>query len=391
MILWGKPEGKENDMNPSERIARLEGADRVRRRPAVMFGSADATGAANMAKLLLDVFAREAVEGNCTKIELQVHGDASISVKSHDRGLWLGPGCVPEQSCWYAMFCELFAGSIYEREVGRPDWYVPPWERKACERDVAATESSISLCAVQYATEYMQVEVVRDGECKRLFFERGNYVSGPEAQPCREDAYTLITYRPDPAVFTDIVVPECDYMALVRQLAFLIPGLICVFRDSQGGQVEFCYPGGLADYAAEFAGERALSPVLLGRKCAQDGAEVDVRAAVCFVSGDGAEQCWHNLYALRGGAHMDLARELIVRYVSGCVGAELTAQELEPHVILMVDSRAQGAVFWQNGCRTGIGDVRVERCVCDILNAEFFRDSQAAAKRVGEKILAHRS
>lgn len=214
-------------------IRRLTGPERVRLRPAVIFGSDGAEGALFAVELTADIFLTEARMGFCDGFEIILHADGSVSMYSADRGLRLSDtaeGVLPD---WKEIFCGLYPGP---REPGANYFY----ELGEIHNHLyGETEGSplrirfdhcMELCCVQSASEWMRVEAVRGGEKKILEFRRGCSTGPLRAEPTGERNGTFLHFRLDPAVFTDIRIPFAALDAYLRQ-----SGAACRLYDEKTG------------------------------------------------------------------------------------------------------------------------------------------------------------
>ena len=156
-----------------ESIITLKGPDRIRKRPAVYFGSDDLDGSVMVVRKLIDIFVTEAVLGYSSKIEIEIHKDNSISIRSYDRGLILGEDIVEDKPAWYMLFCEPY----YGMDLQNPHAVLYGEHETFSEHRSRSTTVGLDLCCIQYVSRFMHIESVRDGIKKTLVFEKGYSVS----------------------------------------------------------------------------------------------------------------------------------------------------------------------------------------------------------------------
>ena len=206
------------------KIIRLTGADRVRKRPAVIFGSADSAGALEVVKTLLAVLMREALLGYSKKMTVTLHSDESITVHSYDRGLKIDESIVDGKPAWQNLFCELpyFSRDHHEKApTETPDLLFGEGELiSGCSPDI---ECAFDLCCVQYVSEYMTVSSVRDGICKTVRFEKGIAIPDVESFPCVEKSETVIKFKIDSDVFGDYKLSSGELAAFINVQKAAIP------------------------------------------------------------------------------------------------------------------------------------------------------------------------
>lgn len=237
----------------NDSIQKLEGADRVRLRPSVMFGSDDIEGCEHAVFEILSNSIDEARQGCGDQIVVTRYLDHSIEVQDFGRGCPvdynLSAGCYN----WELVYCELYAGGKYNTNGGENYEY-------------SLGLNGLGACATQYAAEYMDVEVVRDGFQYNLHFEKGVNVGGLIKKPAgkKQPTGTRTKWRPDLEVFTDIAIPAEYFADTLKRQAVVNKGLRLIFKDqTQTGFDEqaYYYENGIADYVAELAGDQALSSV----------------------------------------------------------------------------------------------------------------------------------
>lgn len=201
-----------------DNIVRLEGAQRVRCRPAVIFGSDDARGALMAVKMLVELFLEEGAAGHSSHLELTLLEDGTVILRDDGRGIYFGEG----DALWQALFCQLYAGSAYEEAS----------KRNIFEKCDAPVEdgSNLELYGVVCVCAHMHILTKRDGFAYALRFEKGQNVGGLQKQPCSEPAGTQIVFAPDPQVFTDVTLDPEQLADLMRTAARKAPGLHTVFR-----------------------------------------------------------------------------------------------------------------------------------------------------------------
>lgn len=209
-------------------IRPLKGADRVRKRPAVIFGSADSAGALEAVKTLIRVLMREAILGYSPKMMVTLHSDSSITVHSYDRGLLIDEGIVDGRPAWENLFCELpcFSRDYHEKAPTETrDLLFGQGELiSGCSPDI---ECAFDLCCVQYVSEYMTVSSVRDGVRKTVRFQKGTAIPDVESFPWVEKSETVIHFKIDSDVFGDYKLPSCELSAFLNEQEQLIDGLSC--------------------------------------------------------------------------------------------------------------------------------------------------------------------
>ena len=173
----------------------LEGADKVRKRPAVIFGSNGIEGCEHSMFEILSNSIDEAREGYGNRIIITRYLDGSVEVQDFGRGIPVGFNEKYGKYNWELVFCEMYAGGKYKTNSGGSYEY-------------SLGLNGLGLCATQYASEYMDAEIKRDGQKYTLHFEKGENVGGLSSEPySKKDTGSRIRWKPDLEVFTDIDIP----------------------------------------------------------------------------------------------------------------------------------------------------------------------------------------
>lgn len=237
VIIVNKKISKEKQYGNSS-ISALKGPDRVRLRPGVIFGSDGIDGCKHSMFEILSNSIDEFKAGYGSEIKVVRHADLSISILDKGRGIPLDFNPVENKYNYELIFEELYAGGKYTRD----DAY-----------EYSLGLNGLGLCATQYASAYMDVEVQRDGFLYKLHFEKGHNIGGLDKQAAvGKSTYTNITFKPDLDVFTDIDIPAEFYKETLKKQAIVNKNLKFLFIDEELGEtIEFIYPNGIMDYITE--------------------------------------------------------------------------------------------------------------------------------------------
>ena len=240
----------------NESITSLKGADRVRKRPAVIFGSDGVEGCAHSIFEIVSNSIDEARDGHGDTINVTRCKDGSVIVEDFGRGMPVDWNNGEGRYNWELLFCEMYAGGKYGE--GEDNY------------EFSLGLNGLGLCATQYASAWMTADIYRDGYHYHLDFKKGENVGGlqKEAYKGRRTG-SIIHWKPDDEVFTDIDVPGSYYKDTLRRQAVVNAGLTLNFTDEKekdpatgkAWYESWCYEHGIADYVAEVAGEDTLTPV----------------------------------------------------------------------------------------------------------------------------------
>lgn len=289
----------------NESITSLKGADRVRKRPAVIFGSDGVEGCCHSFFEILSNSIDEAREGYGNLIEVTKFSDGSIEVADKGRGIPLDYNEKEQRYNWELVFCELYAGGKYNNNDGGMYEY-------------SLGLNGLGACATQYSSEYMDVCVTRDKTVYSLHFEKGENIGGLTTSEAKNNKTgTVIKWKPDKDVFTDTNIPTEYLCDVLEKQAMTNAGLkfILYVETDDGIQMnEYYYENGIIDYLKENVGENSMTSVevwdaeRVGRD-REDKPEykVKMQIAFCFSQTVNLLEYYHNSSWLEHGGSPDKA------------------------------------------------------------------------------------
>lgn len=236
----------------NDSITTLKGAERVRKRPSVIFGSDGLDGCEHSVFEILSNSIDEAREGHGKKIIVTRYANGAIEVEDHGRGIPVDFNEKEQRYNWELVFCEMYAGGKYGNNEGE-------------SYEFSLGMNGLGLCSTQYSSEYMDVDIRRDGMRYTLHFENGENVGGLKKEPySKKDTGTKITWKPDLEVFTDVNIPPEYFLDVMKRQAIVNAGVEFVFRNQNGRSFDttvFQYMNGVSDHVAELVGEDGLTGV----------------------------------------------------------------------------------------------------------------------------------
>lgn len=242
---------KVNEYN-DDSISSLSGADRVRKRPSVIFGSDGIEGCQHSVFEILSNSIDEAREGYGKLIQVTRYSDGSYEVEDHGRGIPVGYNKNEDRMNWELLFCEMYAGGKYNNNTGE-------------NYEFSLGLNGLGLCSTQYASEFMDVEIKRDGFKYSLHFEHGENIGGLKKEEYnRKDTGTKIHWKPDIDVFTDIDVSPEYFLDIMKRQAIVNAGVEFIFRNQNGRSYDvtnFNYVNGIEDHVKEIVGDDSLTSV----------------------------------------------------------------------------------------------------------------------------------
>ncbi len=379
----------------NESITALKGADRVRKRPGVMFGSDGLEGCEHAIFEILSNSVDEARAGYGNKIVITRYADHSIEVQDFGRGVPVDYNQKEQRYNWELIFCELYAGGKYDTE------------------DYTLGLNGLGACATQYASEYMDVEVKRDGFVYTLHFEHGENVGGLKKEPyAKKDTGTRIRFKPDIQVFTDIDAPVEYFDDILRRQAIVNPGLLFHFRDQHGGSFDvkdYQYENGIADYVKEIAGEETMTAVQtwsserVGRD-REDKPEYKVKlnVAMCVSNKVNLLEYYHNSSWLEHGGSPDKAvKSAFVSQVDAYLKqngkylkneSKITFQDIQDCLVL-VSSSFSTQTSYENQTKKAINNKFIQEAMTEFLRHSlevYFIENKMDADRLCDQVLVNK-
>lgn len=384
----------------NESITQLKGADRVRKRPAVIFGSDGLEGCQHS---IFEIFSNsidEAREGYGNKIILTRYEDGSVCCEDFGRGIPVDYNEREQRYNWDLVFCELYAGGKFKNEGEYSYGY-------------SLGLNGLGLCATQYSSLYMDVEIVRDGFIYNLRFEKGENVGGLKKTPTtRKQTGTKITWKPDLEVFTDINVPYDYYKTTVKRQAVVNPNIKFILRNQVAGKLqeeEFLYENGISDYLAELVGDGAFSSIKTWEACRrgrdrQDKPEYDVKllTSVCFSNKINFCEYFHNSSFLEhGGSPEKAVKVAFVNQIDSFLKAnnkylkdetKITYNDIEP-CLCLISSSFSTVTSYENQTKKAITNKFIYEAMTDFLkeNLEvYFLENPEEAMKIAEQVLINK-
>ena len=384
----------------NESISALKGADRVRKRPGVIFGSDGLEGCEHSMFEILSNSIDEAREGYGKKIIITRYLDHSIEVEDFGRGIPVDFNSKENRYNWELVFCELYAGGKYNTNSGENYGF-------------SLGLNGLGSCATQYSSEYFDAEIYRDGFRYNLHFEKGQNIGGLQKEPTnRKQTGSRQRWKPDLEVFTDVNIPVEFYESVLKRQAVVNPGLLFIFRnETENGMEtkEFFYEKGIVDYVAELAGENALTSIQYwedeqkGRdREDKDEYKVKLSVAFCFSNQINLAEYYHNSSHLEhGGSPEKAVRQAFVsqidrylkqgnKYLKGETAVKY--QDIED-CLLLVSSSFSTQTSYENQTKKSITNKFIYEAMTDFLKRQlevYFIENPDEAVKIAEQVLVNK-
>lgn len=388
----------------NQSISALKGADRVRKRPGVIFGSDGLEGCEHAVFEILSNSIDEAREGFGSEITVTYYKDGSIEVADMGRGIPVEWNESEQCYNWKLVFCELYAGGKYKNHEGE-------------NYEFSLGLNGLGTCATQYASKYMDVTILRDGFEYSLHFEKGEnktdskegFIKKPVSS---KKTGTKIRWLPDLEVFTDINIPTEYFEDTLKRQAVVNKHLKFVFRTQVGNKFEtkeFYYENGIVDYVEELSEEKALTSVQFLQaerkgKDREDKPEYKVKlsCAFCFSSAVSKTEYYHNSSWLEyGGAPDKAVRSAFVSALDSYIKQIGKYQKNESKIsfqdvfdsLILVTNCFSTYTSYENQTKKAITNKFIQDSMTEFLKQGlevYFIENKAEADKIAEQILINK-
>lgn len=391
------PEKRKQDYG-NESITSLKGADRVRLRPSVIFGSDGLEGCEHSFFEILSNSIDEAREGYGRLIRVIRHKDHAITVADQGRGIPLDYNPKEQRYNWELVFCELYAGGKYKNNTGE-------------NYEFALGLNGLGACATQYSSEYMDVTVFRDGYKYELHFEKGDNIGGLKKEKCHyEHTGTIQKWKPDREVFTDINIPLEHFRDILKRQAVVNAGLVFELIDEESGNTEtFSYENGIVDYINELGQGKNMTQVQFFEGSAkgrdrEDKPEykVKMQVAFCFNNEINRIEYYHNSSWLEHGGAPDRAvRAAFVHELDKYLRSnnrynktesKISFSDIEDSLILVTNTFST-MTSYENQTKKAINNRFIQEAITEFLKQQlevYLIENREEAERIAAQILINK-
>lgn len=382
----------------NDSIKKLKGADRVRKRPAVIFGSDGLEGCEHSVFEIISNSIDEAREGYGKKIVVTRFLDNSVEVRDYGRGIPVDYNNREKCYNWELVFCDLYAGGKYDTNDGGSYEY-------------SLGLNGLGLCATQYASEYMEAEIHTGGFCYELNFKSGKINGEMKKTPYdKNDTGSRIKWRPDMKVFTDINIPLEFYQDILKRQSVVNSGIKFILKNqltqTKFETFEYMYENGIVDYVNEFVGDDGLTGVQFWQaerkgRDREDKPEYKLKMniALCFSNKKQLKEYYHNSSFLEhGGAPEKAAKSAFVAQIDSYLkqngkylktDPKINFQDVEDCLVLVVSSFSTQTSY-ENQTKKAITNKFIQEAMTEFIKHQleiYFIENKLEADKLCEQIL----
>ena len=384
----------------NESITSLKGADRVRKRPAVIFGSDGIEGCQHSVFEILSNSIDEAREGYGKEIIITKYADHSVEIEDFGRGIPVDYNKNEERYNWELVFCELYAGGKYNNA-----------EAESYEFSLGL--NGLGLCSTQYSSEYMDVDIRRDGTRFTLHFEKGENIGGlHREQYMGRKTGTKIHWKPDLEVFTDINISDEYFIDTIKRQAVVNAGINFIFRTEKDGKFdvqEFKYENGIVDHVKEIVGDDAISQVqswqterMVSDRDDKPEYKTKINIALAFSNKVSVSEYYHNSSWLEyGGAPEKAVRNAFVYSIDTYLkqNSKYTKNESKINFddvkdcLVIVISSFSSVTSYENQTKKAITNKGIQDAMTEYMRHQlevYFIENKLDAEKISNQVLINK-
>ena len=384
----------------NESITSLKGADRVRKRPAVIFGSDGIEGCQHSVFEILSNSIDEAREGYGKEIIITKYADNSVEIEDFGRGIPVDYNKNEERYNWELVFCELYAGGKYNNA-------------QAESYEFSLGLNGLGLCSTQYSSEYMDVEIKRDGTRFTLHFEKGENIGGlHREQYTGKKTGTKIHWKPDLEVFTDIDISDEYYIDIIKRQAVVNAGINFIFRTEKDGKFdvqEFKYDNGIVDHVKELVGENAISQIqswqterMVSDRDDKPDYKTKINIALAFSNKVSISEYYHNSSWLEyGGAPEKAVKNAFVYSIDSYLKqngkynkneSKINFEDVRDCLVIVISSFSS-VTSYENQTKKAITNKGIQEAMTEYLRHQlevYFIENKLDADKISTQVLINK-
>ena len=384
----------------NESITALKGAERVRRRPGVIFGSDGLDGCQHAVFEILSNAIDEAREGYGNLIVVTRFEDRSIEIEDFGRGCPVDWNEAEQRYNWELIFCEMYAGGKYQNDVG--DNY-----------EYSLGLNGLGTCATQYSAEYFDAVIRRDGFKYTLHFEKGELVGKMKKEPAdRKKTGSCFHWRPDLEVFSDIAIPVEYYRETLKRQAIANQGITFRFRNQTGSGFEttdYYYENGIQDYLNELTEGKSFTmpQYWQAERKGRDRADkpeykLRITAALCFSRTVSRVEYYHNSSWLEyGGAPDKAVKSAFVYAIDAYLKQNNKYNKSESKVtwpdiadcLVLVTNCFSTQASYENQTKKAVTNKFIQEAMNTFFREQlhvYFLENSAEAQKIADQVLVNK-
>jgi DNA gyrase subunit B len=299
----------------ASKIKVLEGLSAVRKRPAMYIGNVSTEGLHHLVYEVVDNSIDEALAGFCDEIEVQILTDNTISVDDNGRGIPIGIHAKEGIPAVEVVMTKLHAGGKFDNQSYK----------------VAGGLHGVGVSVVNALSEFLEVEIRKDGKVYKQRYERGKTKTGLETVGTTTRRGTRVIFRPDPLIFKDI---DFSYELLVkrlRELAFLTKGVRITIEDERfNRRQQFYYEGGIVSFVQHInKNKNTVHPEVIYLAADRDGVSVEIAVQYNDTYSEQIYSFANNINTREGGSHLSGFKAGLTRAINQYAAGDAIPKHLK--------------------------------------------------------------
>lgn len=373
-------ENKEANQYNAQNIKVLKGLEPVRERPGMYIGSTGKNGLHHLVYEIVDNSIDEAIQGYCDKIKVVIRNDGSVEVEDNGRGIPVDIHPETGTSALEVVMTTLHAGGKFSKDSYK----------------VSGGLHGVGASVVNALSEWMEVEVHRNGKIYRQRYTRGQKITEVEIVGDTEKRGTIVRFKPDKLIFTTTEFDSDTILTRLRDLAFLNPSITIEFIDERNEvQKTLHYAGGLKEFVAYLnRGEKTLHETVLIEGSTQD---VQVQIAFQYTDDDVEEivSFVNNIKTVDGGTHVTGFKTAFTRVVNDLgkkknmiKGEPFRGEDLREGMTAVVNVLMMGTPQFEGQTKSKLGNEEVQEAVAKVVRdrlSDYFEVNESVLKIITQK------
>ena len=383
------PKAAQGPKYDATKITVLEGIAAVRLRPAMYIGDTSTRGLHHCVYEVVDNSIDEALAGHCTRVSVKLNADGSVTVNDDGRGIPVDMHATEKKPAVEVVMTTLHAGGKFDNESYK----------------VSGGLHGVGVSCVNALSEWLEVEVRRDGKVYHQRYEKGRTASTLTTIGKTKSTGTKVTFSPDPSIFTTTSY-EWDMLAnRLRELAFLNKGVeIRLSQEEPEREESFKYKGGIAEFVTYLnRSKTALHPKVICFESGKDGTEVEIALQYTSAYNESVSCFANNINTIEGGTHLSGFRSALTRTINAYARTNnlikseketMTGDDIREGLTAVISVKVSHPQF-EGQTKTKLGNSEVQGIVESIVNealSSFLEEHPSVARRVVEKaVMASRA
>jgi DNA gyrase subunit B len=364
------------------KITVLEGIEAVRLRPAMYVGDTSVRGLHHCVYEVVDNSIDEALAGHCTRISVVINSDGSISTTDNGRGIPVDMHATEKKPAVEVVLTTLHAGGKFDNDSYK----------------VSGGLHGVGVSCVNALSEWLEVEIRRDGKVYHQRYEKGHAVSKLETIGNTKTTGTKITFYPDSKIFSSMDF-EWDILAgRLRELAFLNKGIeIRLEKEDPARQEIFMFKGGIVEFVKHMnRTKNTLHPTVIWFEKEKDDVQVEIAMQYTDAYNENVSCYANNINTIEGGTHLSGFRSALTRTINSYAKNNklikedkeaMSGDDIREGLAAIINVKLPGPQF-EGQTKTKLGNSEVQGIVESVVNEElgtYLEEHPSVARRVIDK------